>query len=194
MGTLRGVDERRCREEDPTPQSRQHGDIPAPGKRGGWPHVPQKRQDLRLFKISTCHLIGSFGRTRSCCFFCEMLPYASGRTPGLCRFICSFRMWWTTAAALKACWGDTRPVSDCLHPRGPAAFPLPHGRLKPTCAPLISQKGPGSSSVCRRPQGKPPAPAAPAQPPGPRRPARLLERTTHPPLALGEVLLDLEAD
>ena len=119
---------------------------------------------------------------------------ASGRTPGLCRFICSFRMWWTTAAALKACWGDTRPVSDCLHPRGPAAFPLPHGRLKPTCAPLISQKGPGSSSVCRRPQGKPPAPAAPAQPPGPRRPARLLERTTHPPLALGEVLLDLEAD
>lgn len=27
----------------------------------------------------------------------------SGRRPGLCMFMCSFLMWWTTAAALKAC-------------------------------------------------------------------------------------------
>lgn len=27
----------------------------------------------------------------------------SGRMPGLCRFMCSFLMWCTTAAALKAC-------------------------------------------------------------------------------------------
>ena len=37
--------------------------------------------------------------------------------------MCSFRMWWTTAAALKACWGDTRPVSDRLHPQRASSLP-----------------------------------------------------------------------
>lgn len=81
----------------------------------------------------------------------------SGLTPGLCRFMWSFRMWWTTAAALKACWGDTRPISDRFHPRRPPAFPLPRGLLKPTCTPLISRKGPGSSRVCwENPKESPP--------------------------------------
>lgn len=57
------------------------------------------------------------------------------------------------------------------------------------CPPLISE-GPGRARVCWEAPGKV---LAPAQPPGVQK-SPSPSRTTYSPLALGKVLLDLEAD
>lgn len=104
----------------------------------------------------------------------------SGRPPGLCRFMCSFLMWCTTAAALKACCGDTGP-----------AFPLPRGLLmSPLFIPERVQGAPASAGKAR---GEPP-PQLPQPSLGAQTDCPPPRRGPHPPLALGKVLLDLEAD